>query len=64
MSERYKPKNLIRERIERGPETNPLPNPRQQIEWRDGKPIIRRELLCRLHNVPWLTCTLCSKMRR
>lgn len=57
-------KNLIRERVARGPLKEASDVIRQRIEWRDGKPIIRRELLCRIHNEPWLTCQLCSKAKR
>ena len=61
MSEPYKPKNLIRDRIANPP--SPRAEPREQVVYRDGKPTILEPLLCREHSRPWLTCTLCSKVR-
>ena len=69
MGDRYKPKKLLRERIEQlkqNPEALPKfePQPREQVVYRDGKPVVVAPLLCRLHEQPWQTCVLCSKQTR
>jgi hypothetical protein len=67
VSERYKPRKLVRERIAHDPGQTFEPfeaQPRDQIVYRDGKPVVLKPILCRLHDQPWQTCTLCSKQKR
>jgi hypothetical protein len=40
------------------------PEPRTQIVYRDGKPVVQAPLLCRMHNEPWQTCSKCSTQKR
>jgi hypothetical protein len=60
-----KAKQILKVRIARGPlKVNHLrAEPRDQVVWRDGKPVVLKPVLCRLHNQPWQTCTLCSATR-
>lgn len=69
MSERWRPKKLIRERVEHiakfgvVPETPISFNPTPPADVRQvGKGSIRITL-CR-HDLPWRDCTICSQARR
>ena len=64
MSERYKPSKLKRERAALGELPKFEPKPREQTVWRNGKPMILSILLCRAHDQPWQTCSICSKPKR
>jgi len=72
MSERYDPKKLKREwaaQIAAG--AKPIDPKQQEIDRqadferrqaiRQLRGAPRADILCRLHNAPWMTCTLCSK---
>jgi hypothetical protein len=63
MSERYRPKQLLRARIQQGPlmgvnHTDPLYEALVESVLAP-EPVI----LCRLHDQPWQQCTLCSRSK-
>ena len=35
--------------------------PRDQVVYRDGRRVILSPMTCRLHGIPWQSCTICSK---
>jgi len=67
VSERSRPKKMIRERLSMSESALARARgeyrPREQVAYRDGKPTVIT-LRCRLHNEPWLTCASCSKPSR
>lgn len=64
MSERYKPKDLYRERIAKGPIVqDPDPFGFQRMPSADCHPSPPQQTLCRLHGNPWRTCTQCGPVK-
>jgi hypothetical protein len=64
MSERSKPRALVRERIADGnPPTGPLQaidRHQKYLRERQEKKLGGSPILCN-HNVPWVDCTVCSR---
>jgi hypothetical protein len=63
MSDRYKPKDLYRAAKNRPVDPAARFEPREQVVYRDGKKTTLLPMLCRLHNLPWMTCPHCSKVK-
>jgi hypothetical protein len=67
MSERWKPKQLLRARaaeIARGAPVQPMPSLASVLAAAPHVTTRPPELLCRLHNQPWRTCSACSTQRQ